>query len=258
MDGSGVNNPMIRVSNRSFQVMVSRKTILRAEGVVSYAFQGGEPTLRGIDFFKKGGCLWKTVQPQSHQSAECFSDKRVSFGWWMVCFFKENHFLVGLSLDSIRETNDIYRHAAVCGSVFEHIFGAARLLQKHGVDFKYPYCCNRKHRCTYHWDLWILPQKRLRIPAVHRLSGSLRGTSWTNPYALSPKQYGEFLITLFHLWYKEPKKGRQPYIRQFENHIGIWRIPTGSPWPVRYLQHTKCRGSRRQCVSLWLLCTGWI
>ena len=53
MDGSGVNNPMIRVSNRSFQVMVSRKTILRAEGVVSYAFQGGEPTLRGIDFFKK-------------------------------------------------------------------------------------------------------------------------------------------------------------------------------------------------------------
>ena len=50
-------------------------------------------------------------------------------------FFKENHFLVGLSLDGIRETNDIYRHAAGCGSVFERIFGAARLLQKHGVDF---------------------------------------------------------------------------------------------------------------------------
>ena len=31
---------------------VIRKTILRAEGVVSYAFQGGEPTLRGLDFFK--------------------------------------------------------------------------------------------------------------------------------------------------------------------------------------------------------------
>ena len=52
MDGSGVNNPMIRVSNRSFQVMVSRKTILRAEGVVSYAFQGGEPTF-GESIFSK-------------------------------------------------------------------------------------------------------------------------------------------------------------------------------------------------------------
>ena len=51
-------------------------------------------------------------------------------------FFKENHFLVGLSLDGIRETNDIYRHAAGYESVFERIFGSARLLQKHGVDFK--------------------------------------------------------------------------------------------------------------------------
>lgn len=40
-------------------------------------------------------------------------------------------------------------------------------------------------------------------------------------YALTPKLYGEFLINLFELWYMDYKKGMQPYIRMFENYIGI-------------------------------------
>ena len=41
------------------------------------------------------------------------------------------------------------------------------------------------------------------------------------PYALNPEQYGMFLTELFNLWYEAWKKGEQPYIRQFENYIGI-------------------------------------
>lgn len=40
-------------------------------------------------------------------------------------------------------------------------------------------------------------------------------------YALKPEQYGKFLNELFELWYADWKKGKQPYIRQFENYIGI-------------------------------------
>ena len=40
---------------------VIRKTILRAEGVISYAFQGGEPTLRGLDFFKKAVAMKNSI-----------------------------------------------------------------------------------------------------------------------------------------------------------------------------------------------------
>ena len=42
-----------------------------------------------------------------------------------------------------------------------------------------------------------------------------------NPYALTPVQYGSFLIELFQLWYEDWKKKKQPYIRQFDNYIGI-------------------------------------
>ena len=40
-------------------------------------------------------------------------------------------------------------------------------------------------------------------------------------WSLTPEVYGEFLIELFGMWYVDAKQGRQPYIRQFENWLGI-------------------------------------
>ena len=48
--------------------------------------------------------------------------------------------------------------------------------------------------------------------------GETRGES---EFALEPAMYGKFLTELFDLWYADWKKGRQPYIRQFENYVGI-------------------------------------
>ena len=42
-----------------------------------------------------------------------------------------------------------------------------------------------------------------------------------HPYSLTPSMYGKFLIQLFDMWYKDWKRGKAPYIRQFENYIGI-------------------------------------
>ncbi len=48
--------------------------------------------------------------------------------------------------------------------------------------------------------------------------GETRGES---EFALEPALYGKFLTELFDLWYADWRKGRQPYIRQFENYVGI-------------------------------------
>ncbi|MFH7445038.1 anaerobic sulfatase maturase, partial [Pseudomonas syringae pv. tagetis] len=40
-------------------------------------------------------------------------------------------------------------------------------------------------------------------------------------YSLTPEAYGQYLIDLFELWELDYRKGQQPYIRQFENYIGI-------------------------------------
>ena len=200
---------------------VIRKTILRAEGVVSYAFQGGEPTLRGLDFFKKAVAYEKQYNCNHIKVQNAFQTNGYLLDDEWCAFFKENNFLVGLSLDGIRESNDIYRHAAGCESVFERIFGAARLLQKHGVDFNILTVVtgNTAAHITEIYEFYR--RNGLGYQQYIACLDPLEEPHGQNPYALSPKQYGEFLITLFHLWYKDWKKGRQPYIRQFENYIGI-------------------------------------
>lgn len=200
---------------------VIRKTILRAEGVVSYAFQGGEPTLRGLDFFKKAVAYEKQYNRNHIKVQNAFQTNGYLLDDEWCAFFKENHFLVGLSLDGIRETNDIYRHAAGYESVFERIFGAARLLQKHGVDFNILTVVtgNTAAHITEIYEFYR--RNGLGYQQYIACLDPLEEPHGQNPYALSPKQYGEFLITLFYLWYKDWKRGRQPYIRQFENYIGI-------------------------------------
>ena len=200
---------------------VIRKTILRAEGVISYAFQGGEPTLRGLDFFKKAVAYEKQYNRNHIKVQNAFQTNGYLLDDEWCAFFKENNFLVGLSLDGIRETNDIYRHAAGCGSVFERIFGAAKLLQKHGVDFNILTVVTGNTAAHIPEIYEFYRRNGLGYQQYIACLDPLEEPHGQNPYALSPKQYGEFLITLFHLWYKDWKRGRQPYIRQFENYIGI-------------------------------------
>ena len=82
---------------------VIRKTMLRAEGTVSYAFQGGEPSLRGLDFFRQAAA-WQKQYNQNHvrvQNAFQTNGYLIDEEWCE--FFWEHQFLVGLSLDGTPE-----------------------------------------------------------------------------------------------------------------------------------------------------------
>ena len=61
----------------------------------------------------------------------------------------------------------------------------------------------------------------LFLPAVYRMFGLPGNDGRGGEYGLEPEVYGRFLIDLFELWYMDYRKGRQPYIRQFENYIAI-------------------------------------
>ena len=198
---------------------VIRKTMLKAEGSISYVFQGGEPTLRGLDFFEKVIQYQKKYNRNSIQVYNSLQTNGYAINENWCLFFKEYNFLVGISLDGTKETHNAYRHSKAGSTTYERILQTTKMLDAYEVDYNILTVVHQK-----------VAEKAAEISALYKKQGwhyqqyiacldPLDEVHGEKEYALTPKQYGEFLIELFELWYIDWKQGKQPYIRQFENYI---------------------------------------
>lgn len=88
---------------------VISKAMERAQGQCTIAFQGGEPTLIGLDFFRKAVELQKKYARKGLKVVNAIQTNGYCMDEEWARFFCENHFLVGLSLDGTRETHDRFR-----------------------------------------------------------------------------------------------------------------------------------------------------
>ena len=183
-------------------------------GTANISFQGGEPLMAGIGYFRKFAQLmdrypqirvnW-SIQTNSTLLDEEFAE-----------FFKERNFLVGISLDGYQRIHDQNRYDAEKKSVFFLILKAIDLLEDHGVEYniltvvtkqlaKHPealFDFYRSHRFRY----------IQLIPCLPELDGS--GPSDT---ALTPEDYASFWCAFFDAWQKGLLKGVQMSVNLFEN-----------------------------------------
>lgn len=205
-----------RMSAETLELLV-REALSQAVGGCTFAFQGGEPTLAGLDFYKKLLELEKRYNrrhiPVQHavQTNGCSLDR----DW--AAFFARNRFLVGLSLDGTREVHDAYRRDAAGEGSFQRVQRAAQLLQQAGVDFNVLTVVTNQTVRSIGKIYGYFKRNGLRyqqyIPCLDPL-GEERGQT---EYALTPEGYGEFLCRLFDLWYADLSHGDYVYIRYFEN-----------------------------------------
>lgn len=204
---------------------IIEKTISEADAVASFTWQGGEPTLRGIDFFEKAVALQKKYKQQYQRNnlhiMNSFQTNGYELDRQWAKFFKRNQFLVGLSIDGFPEIHDLLRRGKDGSKSFFRVKQAADLLDQYEVDYNiltvvtsqvaerikeiYPFY----KKCGWNYQQYI---------ACLEPFGEKTGTK---PYSLSSKQYGKFLSNLFELWYHDLQGASQPYIRQFENYVGL-------------------------------------
>lgn len=200
---------------------VIRKTLLKAEGSISYAFQGGEPMLRGIEFFQKAVSFEKQYNKNNIKVLNSLQTNGYLIDEQWCKFFKENDFLVGVSVDGTQEIHDRYRHTRLGQGTFDRIYRNTKLLDRYGVDYNILTVVTQETARNiadiykfYKKCGWQYQQYIACLEPIDDERGKYQ-------YAVSPEQYGEFLIELFELWYADYQKGSQPYIRQFDNYIGI-------------------------------------
>jgi uncharacterized protein len=99
---------------------------------VTIAWQGGEPTLMGLDFSARAVALVERHRPRRMQVEHTLQTNGVNLDHAWCAFLQQHRFLVGLSLDGPRAMHDAYR---VGRGTFDKVVRAARLLRRHQVAF---------------------------------------------------------------------------------------------------------------------------
>jgi len=214
---------------------------------VVFSWQGGEPTLLGIDFFRKVVELEKKYCP-SH--VRCENDLQTNGmlldDAWCELLHEEN-FLVGLSIDGPKRLHDAYRRDKSGQGSFDGVFRAAKLLKKHKVNFATLSCVNHltaKHPLeVYRFLRDEIGSKRMQfIPIVEPVGfRQVAPQRWDerfmpmlgapearpgNPgsivedWCVDPEDWGEFLCRVFDEWYR--KDLGQIYVNYFDAAVETW------------------------------------
>lgn len=201
---------------------VIKKTLPKVTNSYALAFQGGEPTLRGLPFFEKAVQLTKQYNRNgaSVQFALQTNGYAITEEW--AQFLARNHFLVGVSVDGLAQIHDQYRHPrGEMTGTYSRVMETIRLLEEYRVDYN---ILTVVHRMTaeniqkiyrkYRKKGWDYMQFITCLDPLGEEPGQ-------QEYSLLPRTYGRFLIELFDLWYADLLKKDAPYIRQFENYLGM-------------------------------------
>lgn len=200
---------------------VIRKTLSFAQRECTIMYQGGEPTLAGLDFFRKSIELQKKYNVNQVKIWNALQTNGYNVNDEWCNFFAENSFLIGLSVDGIKATHDAYRRDRSGQDTYFRILETAKRFREHRVEFNILTVVNnktapkiRKIYEQYRKQEFKYQQYIACLEPVQKQSGGLE-------YSLKPEVYGQFLIDLFELWELDLEKGVQPYIRQFENWIAV-------------------------------------
>lgn len=184
----------------------------------SFAWQGGEPTLLGIPFFKRVLELQsryadgKTVDNSFQTNGTLLDD-----AWGE--FLARNRFLIGLSVDGPQEIHDVYRVDKGGQPTFARVMRGLDVLKKHGVEFNTLTVINRKNSYraleAYRFLKQIGSKYLQFIPVVEQAAEQpdTNGLVLIKPYSrqrasvsdwsVEPHQFGNFLITIFDEWVRQ-------------------------------------------------------
>lgn len=205
------------------------------ESVVSFVWQGGEPTLLGVDYFRHIVELQKRYAKEKsiHNSIQT-NGILLNHEW--ADFLKDNNFLVGISLDGPQEIHDYYRRGKGGESSFADVMNGVRILQDYGVEFNTlttVHHGNEQYPLEVYRFLKRIGSKVIQfIPIVERqalndkrdalslVSQNFAGKAQVSDWSVNPQAYGNFLCTIFDEWVRSDVG--EVFIQLFDVTLEMW------------------------------------
>jgi uncharacterized protein len=185
--------PLRIMSEPILETYIQKKLNTESSSEQSFIWQGGEPTLLGLEYFEKVVALQqKHARGKGIQNAVQTNGVLLNDEWCE--FFAKHNFLVGISIDGPRELNDKYRVNKAGDSTFDKVVEGVALLKKHQVEFNTlttVHKGNADHALEIYRFLKELGSRFMQfIPIVEK----------NNDMSVDSKQYGDFLVAIFDEW----------------------------------------------------------
>jgi len=236
-----------RMSDEVLSAFIENYITSQPTPVVEFVWQGGEPTLLGIDFFKRVVELQKpfvgtkTITNSLQTNGTLLTDE------WCA-FLRRNRFMVGISIDGPKEIHDRYRRDRAGKGTFDQVMRGLRLLQKHKVEYNVLASVAREtarqpldvYRFLRDQGVEFIQFAPIveRMPDVRSRQHGLRlaepasldreeQQSSVTPWSVIPGEYGDFLIDIYEEWVRNDVG--TVFVMNFEWALNAW---IGNPSPV--------------------------
>jgi len=193
---------------------------------VTFAWQGGEPTLMGLDFFERAVQLQKRYQRHGLTVNNTLQTNGIMLNDEWCRFFREHNFLIGISIDGPSHLHDVYRVDNGGNPTFERVMIGVELLKNHEVEFNTLTCVHAANS-DYPLEVYrflrdeVLSRFIQFIPVVLRdnETGFQQGETVTE-HSVGGRQYGYFLKTIFDEWVRRDV-GRV-FVQTFDSALAAW------------------------------------
>lgn len=200
---------------------------------ILFSWHGGETLMRPLSFYKK------VIELQKKYGGGLVIDNSIQTNGTLLTdewcrFFKDNNWLVGVSVDGPQEFHDEYRRNNIGAPSFHKVMRGINLLKKHGVEWNALAVVNDFNADYpldfYHFFKEIECRYIQFTPIVERIIHHTDGRTLASPmdahdapladFSVSPAQWGEFLCTIFDEWVKNDVG--QYFIQLFDSTLANW------------------------------------
>ncbi|WP_145372079.1 anaerobic sulfatase maturase [Maioricimonas rarisocia] len=205
---------------------------------ITFAWQGGEPTLLGLGFFERVVQLQQQLAPTGRKIVNTLQTNGVLLDDAWAAFFKQHQFLIGLSIDGPAALHDRYRFDTKGRGTFEAVLKGMQTLKRHDVDFNALVVVNRVNGDHGRKVYTYLRDNGVRylqfIPIVERRGIGAHAEEVTDDPAppddgvaslvssrsVLPEQFGRFLIEVFDEWVR--RDVGTVFVQIFDQALSAW------------------------------------
>ncbi len=237
------NNEKWKMSDERLEAFIRDYIAAQPGPEVSFAFQGGEPTLLGVDYFRKV-VAYQEKHAQGKRISTAFQTNGTLLNDEWGAFLAENNFLVGLSIDGPEAIHNANRVDKKGRDSYKEVIRGLNILRKYKVEFNTLTCVNSitvQHPVKIYKFLKSIGSKYLQfIPIVEREVDTAaaklgldfaappdlehppenRENPQMSPFAVPAEAYGEFLCKIFDEWIK--RDVGKVFVQLFDVALNKW------------------------------------